>query len=457
LGEDEQALLRHLAVFPAGLTFPQVRKILAHLTDDPSGASGRLVRSSLVSWSDDAERRLVMIDAVRDLCEEESARRGEGEQLWRVAVTHARGITHRAPDSRDEVWLEHIDTEYDNLVAVLDHLLPDAADEAMELTARLSWYWYLRGHYEEGARWLEASIAHSRAVEGPLLTRALHGAGRLALLRCRYQHADGLLARARDLAHHAGDVRGEAEAVQLLGSVARERGEYGAAEDLHRRGLELWLALGDEREAARARNYITFASWIGSRTGDASRYDDWWRDRGERELRRLDDLEGIVWALLNRSAILHYADEDEEARTTLSRAFEESVTIHFSEGIAWSLNLIGLGSLRRAEHVQARAQLAASLRVHRNVGDLWRCASVLEALAAVSMASERPAQAGVYIGVAEVIRGQIAAPVPACERGLLDIVIQAGRDQLGMGFDTAIERGRRTELDQAIELAAQVS
>ena len=49
-----------------------------------------------------------------------------------------------------------------------------------------------------------------------------------------------------------------------------------------------------------------------------------------------------------------------------------------------TLNMQGLASRARREGSRARAQLLASLRLHRRLGDLWRSASVLEAVAAVA-------------------------------------------------------------------------
>ena len=459
LAAGDQALLRHLAPLPAGLTFEQVQDRLGHLGDDTVGAVLRLVRSHLVSWTADEPRRLVMLDTVRELCRDLSRAAGEDVALWRMARAHAEQVAAWDGAAIDqERWLALVDAEHDNLRTVLAHLLGAAPAAAMHLAGQLAWYWYVRGHYAEGARWLDEAIARSGATTGEDLTRALHGAGRLALLTCNYVRAEALLDQACHLAHDGGDVRGEAAAVQLLGSVARERGAYQHARALHQRSLALWEQLGDAREAARARNYLVFAAWIGDPAGDPG--DDargWWAGPAEDELRRLGDPEGIVWALLNRGAILHYRGDHAGAREVIGRAFAGSISARFHEGIAWSLELLGLASLARGEHLQARAQLAASLRVHRRLGDRWRCASVLEALAAVAVATDRPARGAVYLGGADAVRGQIGAPVPACEQALFARTERRGDELLGDAFARGRERGRRTPLDHIVELAREIA
>lgn len=457
LAPDQQRVLRQLAILPAGLTFEQVKKQLSHLSDDPMYAVLRLVQTHLATWSSDSPRRLRMLDTVRDFAREMSLAAGDESKLWRFACEHAYAIATSTDDRTTEAWLALVDVEYENLRAVLARLLAVAPADAMELAGRLAYYWYLRGAYLEGMQWLEAAIEKSSGREGEALGRALLGAGRLALLTCQYARAEELLERARGIALSIADLEGEAHADQLLGSVARERGDYPRAHQFHARSLEIWERVGDAREAARARNYLAFAEWIGDYAGVPS--DEllaWWDRVNMDDLRALGDPEITVWSLLNRGAILHYKG-DASARDVLGRAFAEAIAARFHEGIAWSLDLIGKASFERGELMQARAQLAAALRVHRRLGDRWRCASVLEALAAVAVASDRPARGAVYLGAADTIREHIDAPVPACERPMLASTEARGVDVIGHAFDAGRERGRRTPLDQTIELARDVT
>jgi non-specific serine/threonine protein kinase len=456
LAPDQQRVLRQLAILPAGLTFEQVKKKFSHLSNDPMYAVLRLVQTHLATWSSDTPRRLRMLDTVRELARELSRAAGDEPQLWRFACEHAYTIATSAADATTESWLALVDVEYANLRAVLARLLYVAPADAMELAGRLAYYWYLRGDYLEGMQWLDAAIEKSTGREGEALGRALLGAGRLSLLTCRYASAEQLVERARAIAVAINDPQGEAHADQLLGSIARERGDYLRAHDFHARSLELWQRVGDAREAARARNYVAFAAWLGNPDGRPS--DDvrgWYEHSSEDELRALGDPEVVVWALLNRGAILHYGG-DPAAREMLGRAFSEAIAARFYEGIAWSLDLIGKVSLHRGEFLQARAQLAAALRVHRRIGDRWRCASVLEALAAVAVASDRPARGAVYLGAADAIRQQIGTPVPSCEQRMLAGTEVRGAELIGQSFAAGRERGRRTALDQTVELARDV-
>ncbi len=459
LRPDHQALLRHLAVLPAGMTFPDLRARLGHVTDDVAGAVMRLLESGLASWSGDDPPRLTMLDSVRELCRRASEDLREDAAVWEVALDHLERLCARAEaglrGAEQDRWLGVLDAEHDNLRAAIGRALLVDPDAALHLAGRLTWYWYLRGHYEEGSTLLEAALDRAPAGASPHRLAALHGAGRLALLGCSYDRAAELLAEARAMAAALGDVRGEAEAAQLSGSVARERGAYDDAWRLHRRALALWLQLGDPREAARARNYLAFLAWLAAPDG---RPDEPVPslDETEAALTALGDLEGKVWAQLNRAALALYGGDVAGADTALQRAFADAVTAGYQEGIAYALDLGGRAAARRGDLLTARARLHASLRVHRRLGDLWRCASVLDALAAVMVDDERPARGAVYLGAADAIRRRLGTPVPACEQPLRDEAERRGVAAIGDAYAVGRERGRRTPLDEIVAMAAEL-
>ncbi len=454
LSPQQQALLRKLAVLPGGVTFRDLREISGADPGDVAADTLALVGSSLVEWSADEPPRLRMLEAVREFCRATSERLGEEAALWGAAARRLELLTERADAGmqgpEQEQWLALLDAEHDNLRAVLARALEEDVALALRLAGRLAWFWYVRGHYEEGRKWLEISLARTEdaRADDEARRRALMGAGQIALLECRYTRAERWLVASRELAAAAGDTRGIAGAEQLLGSVARERGDYAAAARRHGRALQRFSALGDRRGVARSRNYLCFLAWLGDPAGHPTGADPAWAGGGaEAELRALGDREGTVWALLNRGAIALYAGEP--AEEPLELAFAESARAKFQEGIAWALNLLGLCAHGHDDAVRARARLRASLRVHRRLGDLWRCASVLEALAAVA-SSDEGAHAALLVGAAGALRRRTGTPVPACERWLYDVTAEQAA-----AHPEARDRGAQLPLDDVIALVLE--
>jgi hypothetical protein len=93
-----------------------------------------------------------------------------------------------------------------------------------------------------------------------------------------------------------------------------------------------------------------------------------------------------------------------------------SIELDSQEGIGWALNVIGLVALRQGNQDKAISALHASLQVHCAIGDRWRQASVIDALAAATLAAGDLVRAAELSGLADAIRTTLGVAVPAQER-----------------------------------------
>ena len=103
----------------------------------------------------------------------------------------------------------------------------------------------------------------------------------------------------------------------------------------------------------------------------------------------------------------------------LRESLATSLAVGYREGVAWSLNLLGVLSIEHKEFTRAYSVLQESLREHWDLGDRWRAASVLEALAAVDAMTGQYDRAARLLGTAAALRATIGAPTPPVERGLI--------------------------------------
>ena len=183
LSHDERTLFRRLAVFAGGFTLEAAEAVLP----DERMAAGEtlaglstLVDHSLVSVNTAADPvRYGLLEPVRQYAGEHLAASGDGAPLrdrhaaWMLELAARAEAGLVGPEQA--WWLRLFDAEHPNLRSALRWLTDR---EELERIAELGWrivqFWVSRGHFNEGARWLE-----------PLLTRDAE-LSTLAQLRVRY-------------------------------------------------------------------------------------------------------------------------------------------------------------------------------------------------------------------------------------------------------------------------------
>jgi predicted ATPase/DNA-binding SARP family transcriptional activator len=460
LSEPEQKLLGRLSVFVGGWTLEAAEAVGAGSgieEDEVLDLLSRLVDKSLVIAEADGDGvpRYRLLETVRQYA---SATLGSGGGEEAVGQRHALFFLELADRAEPELsgagqaaWLDRLERELDNLRAAMAWFRESGQRQAhLRLAGSLWRFCYLRGHYEEGRGWLEGALARGDDAPPTVRAKAHLGAGVLTLLQCEYDRARGRLEEALALYRALGDDWGVASASQMLGSIARERGEYARSEALHEESLALWRKLGDEAGEARSLNYLAYVAWLQEKH-------EWAKELCEETLarfRRLGDNEIIAWALISQGASALYAGDRRRARALLEESFALSREVGYKEGVAWSLNQLGVLAHREGDHWRATDLLRESLEIHQDLGDRWRAASVLEAMAQALCAQGHPEPAACLFGAAKAVREVIAVPVPLCERADREESISAARGQLGEAvFEAAFSEGQTMSPERAIEYA----
>jgi len=419
LDDSEKELFATLSVFRGGFSLEAAERLLGGWPSRPPASKGRAGRppssddaldrvSSLLDKAflrrdpvtRDDDPRFTMLETIRDYgleCLVESARESE------VRLAHARLMASIAEEN--ELETDRLALDEDNFRFALESAVAAGdAELALRLGAALWWSWYVRGSYSEGRRWLDEVLAVPDGDAVPIRAKAITGAGALAFLQCDYDRATELLDTGIDLARTHGDPMSLARSLQFRGSIARERGEYDHAIDLHQLSRTIWVELEDRANVGRSLNYVGFASWLNrdfAKTFELCESTlQLFRDRR--------DTEGVAWSLLNLAGALLYSGKLPNAEKRLEECLAWSRAGGFKEGIAWSLNLLGC-VLRARGSAMAASVLKDSLRLHWELGDRWRSASVLEALGGVHRDPR-------LLGAGAALRKRLGAPVPPAER-----------------------------------------
>jgi predicted ATPase/DNA-binding SARP family transcriptional activator len=460
LAPDERVVFRRLAVFAGGFTLTAAEEVTGSgvvRPDDVLDLLTRLADKSLLRVDHtDGDVRYHLLATVRDYARECLVAAAEEEPTRQAHLKYFAGFVEQIEPrigGRDEAGepvdlereLNRIEAETSNLRGALEFArVSGNVRGALRIAGPLERYAYLRGQYSEVRHWMDSAVTIGPAAPKVLLAKALLGSGRLALLQCDYVPAVRRLEVALRLYRELNDAQGVARALQGLGSVAREQGSYARSMELHAESLAVAEAAGDRWAVASAHGLLGFSSWL---QGDFDRATTECTV-GLEQSRKLGDVEGTAWSLLSLGAVARYQGAGERAGALLQESRSLSEKIGFREGIAWSLEQLGLLAVDRGDPAAA-ALLRQSLDLHRELGDQWRTASVLEDLAALALAGDVPVQAARLLAEAQAIRDAIGSVVAPCEGAQHTGTLAGARAALGDGaFDAAWRQGLLASIDE---------
>jgi len=224
LSEPEQKLFGRLSVFAGGWTLEAAEAVGAGEGIDKGDVLdlvSRLVNKSLVvaeAAKQEGALRYRMLDPVRQYARERLEERGEGDTVRSrhaasfLALAERAGPELRGP--RQVMWLKRLHTERDNVRAAMAWLLEKGESER---AARLGWalwlFWWMHGHFTEGRRWMEETLAKGDTMPPSSRAKALYVSGTMADGQANRRSAEPLLEESLGLFREVGDKLGAAFAL----------------------------------------------------------------------------------------------------------------------------------------------------------------------------------------------------------------------------------------------------
>src|SRR6516164_9500853 len=457
LDSDERVVFRRLAVFSDGFVLPAAEQVTGGdgiAAERMLGLLTRLADKSLLRVEiGRSGARYYLLSTVRAYALERLAEAGEEEAAQRAHLWWVVGLVEQVTPQVEgggedalglERQLDRLDAEMANLRVALEFARGCCElNVTLRIVGPLGRFAYLRGHYQEIRQWMDAAVVAGTDAPAVLRAKTLLGSGHLALLQCDYLPAVRRLEAALRLYRELSDTQGEASALQVLGSVAREQGRYARAIQLHEESLAIAEATGDRWAVASAHSYLGFVCWLQG---------EFERATGECTValhifRELGDVEGIAWSLLSLGTVARQRGAGEQAAALLRESRSLAEQTGFREGIAWSLEQLGLLAADRGDPAAA-VMLRTSLEIHHDLRDRWRTCSVLEDLAAIALADGNAEQAARLLAAAEAMRATIGTVIAPCERAQHEATMTGARAALGDGsFAAAWRQGRQAPID----------
>jgi predicted ATPase len=422
LAPAERTLFRRLAVFVGGCTLEAAETVcvapegVEPLAIDLLDGLGALVDQSLVQQREEGGApRLSMLQVVREFALEQLE---QSDNALAVHQAHAASFQALGAEAEPHLWgvgqvewVRRLEGEHDNLRAALGWLRDHGkVESALRLAVAIGNLWFIRSHYEEGARWLESLLESMSAAPGvlepTLQVRALYRAGILAWGLGDAARCGSVAEEALALARAAGDAEGIALALSLSALTTLADGQLDRAAD-----------------------YAAQAVAAARRAGV----------RGTLGLR-----------LQIYSRVLFRQGELERAQAVSIEALDLLRAQGDEEGQAMCLEVLSSVACRQGDAAGSRRYAAEALELCRRLQHPTGMAVSVLQLAGVAALVGQFARAGRVFGFAESMVGH-SQTYSGLTQPSLDALLRSAREALGEeAWAQSLTAGRAMSLDEAI-------
>ena len=234
LAPEEQAFFRRLAVFAGGWTLAAAAAVNGLALPDALTRIDALVDQSLVVRRADGDAlvpRFAMLETIRAFGLERLSESDEDDDARDRHAAFFRGfiadLDLYAAFPGDDSWFGRVAPEEDNLRQALEHFLARGDKFALsELSSGLEAFWLTRSQVGEGRRWLELAISGDADLPAVLRARSRSAAGVFIVSHGEADVAAPIIDEAVALARECGDLLTLAEALQALGNMLVQQGEF---------------------------------------------------------------------------------------------------------------------------------------------------------------------------------------------------------------------------------------
>jgi len=251
LSDSQQRSLQRLSVFSGGWTSDAAAAVSAATIDDLSG----LREMSLIRESDAEQHRFTMLRTIREFALERAREYGEDTEARQRHAEYFQARFEHADDGlrgpSGAAWLSALDLEYDNLRTALAWWLESGDGErALRLACSIRRFFYTRGHFTEGRRWVRDALDAASSPPYDLVNTALNLLARLSLEMGEMTESRSLAEQSLSLARARDDASAIRDALEALANVISAQGDFEGAEALQREEIEVARQIGDRRGEA---------------------------------------------------------------------------------------------------------------------------------------------------------------------------------------------------------------
>ena len=461
LDEGEKTLFAKLSVFSGGSTLEAVEAVCDAGGDLPVDALegiSSLLDKSLIRQQEEreGEPRFEMLETIHEFALEklgastyaEATRRAHAEYFLALAEQAEGGLK----ESDAERSAELLELEHNNMRAALSWVVErEDSEMGLRLAGALWLFWWIRGYFDEGRRWLEEIIAQGNMGSVVARIRALDGLSWLADVQGDLDRAEAIAEEGLQLSANAAIESDIVASLRgTLGDVVLLQGDLERAKEQFEESARLYREAGDKRGLAEA------IGGLGNVFNDSGDYDQAkkYYEEGLSLAREAGSAEARG-AFLYSLGHIYLLEGDHERATGL---IEEAVSIlrgrRRKDDLEFALDNLGWAALLGGDHDRAEALHKESLVLCRELGDRYIASESLEGLACSAGARGEAGRAATLFGAAETLRELVGYQQVPRERALREPYLTAARSAIEeAAWEEAWRVGREMTFEEAVTYA----
>jgi predicted ATPase/DNA-binding SARP family transcriptional activator len=275
LSEEEQVLLRRLAVFAGGCTLQSAEAICNTPVESEIGSIQcvdvldileRLVDQSLLQRFEAQDAtRFTILETIREYAMEQLVLSHEIHYMQQAHAHFYLDLAEQAEPQLDgpepAVWLGRMDSELDNFRAALMWSLDKDVAISLRLASALARFWIFQARLSEGRDWLEQAITRSEKKKDRFLAlrgKALSAACEMAWCQGDSKKGIALGEQSVEIFRQVDDRRGLANALRSLGQATLSFQDSTMTLPLLEESITLYRSTNDDIALNRALIYISW-------------------------------------------------------------------------------------------------------------------------------------------------------------------------------------------------------
>jgi len=465
LSHEEQVVFQRLAIFSGSFSLSAATEILdfsamstaAH-PDVLEGLLSLLDKSLIVRVNTDGdEYRFRMLQTIREFGLAQLEHSGDMDLLLnRLLRFYCDLIVVQEEDfigPDQHIAMRRLDSEVGNLRIALQaglDLEQPAGLYGMRLASMLWRYWLIRGQLSEGTRWLSRSLSLATDVPAGDRAQALNNLGNLSLELGQYTKAQGCYEQSLELYRSEGDKSGMGDELNNLGLIDLIQGNFTAARQLLEQSLAYRRELDDTSSLpSTLTNLGDIATYEGEYDAATA-----YQSEALAIRRSIGNKRGIALSCHNLGMIASLRGDLDAADQWFSEGM--AYANELDDAYSRASNLLGKGRLaiRQGRFPDAMELLTRSLQILQTMSSRRLMAEVVDALAAGGAIAGHYETAARLIGSTASMREGHKIGINARSVVEYEVLVQTLVEHLGeTGFQHEFDTGKRLTLEVATEQA----